>query len=279
MSEGNFYLVNWRKKAGEHYLILQKNKAVKAHHCDLDEAKDALYQAIAEYYGDGEAHLELVAKGHKANEWVILEPYEEYHLSNADDALFEGGLCGGCGFAIGGRTITALACQHKLKGEVGYFNNLKPWLYFFSSALLDALEQAGGRKFNRRTLVKEEQALTFEELLDDVQNCYQLPLETKLNVEGRGSFECNHCRRISYVGQMPQNDIYFAIESVRKHKIQVVQSNWLHQKTLLVHCSVLEQLKQSGAGRKFYTTPVQLKPQSELYVPTGLPKVDLIDWG
>ena len=276
MSEGKFYLVDWHQSNGQHHLSLQKAKSISVSHNDLDEAKELLYETICFQYGDGEAHLELIAND-SANhaQWYEIEPIASAWLKNQGATLYEKGICQGCDFPIGDRTDVLLESGNPLKNGVGYFSNTKPMIYYYSKALLDNISLHLDVTFVTQPILYKGQETDYVEILNLPKVNYQILKGQQPNSQLRTTFECNRCGRKSFA-----SFDYEAIaeEDLIAGKVNFCQTNSLHFSNLVLNGADLAKLARKRVNHRFATEQVKTLNQDALYTPSTLPRIDKIDW-
>ena len=279
MSEGNHYFVSWLHSNGVHKLWLDKKPNICASSKVLEEAKESLYEQICDIYGDGEAHIELIAVNKvEEDKWFALEPLEDAWLNNEKD-IYSKKVCECCGFPLEGRNSICLDSGTKLKFGIGYFSNTRPRIYYYSEELLKQLSSITGIVFDTRRILYKGEKSGYVELLNTPSANFRLVKGIAPNAKLRTTFVCNSCNRNSY--EILGEGKAFAYEELNPKGGTVAKLSSLHHSQLLCSAHVISKIDRKRRLYKFSAEEFSVRNLEDLYIPIELelPKIDSIDWG
>ncbi|MDP5141376.1 hypothetical protein ORJ00_01310 [Rheinheimera baltica] len=276
MSNKNVYVVNWLHHDDAHVLWLEKQPEIQAESNELEAAKDCLCELICDHLGDSEACLELKPVNYlDLAEWYALRPIEQAGLSNEPHSIFTKGRCNGCGYPLGERNEVLLNSANKLKNGVGFFSNTRPYINYYSEALLTQLTNLFGTVFNTRPILYKGEPTGYVEILNAPDVHYQLHKGVKADSKLRTTFKCRQCHRASFANSEEEA---LAVEALKPNSVNFVRLSALNTLMLVLDSKAVQQINQKLRLHRFSAVPVQVMPEEQLYIPTDLPEVEHINW-
>lgn len=267
--EGKVYFVNYTFRENLYKLTLNANKNISSENIDLEQAKLDICEQICKWNGDGEAILELINANDglsSKEKWFVLEPVDSWWLENSEDNLFDKGICSSCKYTHGERTSINLQVKHKLKYGVGYFSNIRPWIYFYSKELVNQLEELSKSKIESRKIFRGQEELDYVEIVQRTTVRYQLKNSQEVDRTSKGTIECNQCFRKEFTGKGTYK-IYLPQESLDGLDVAVISRDPLVEKCIAVSEHILNKLKRTGINNKCLTEEIEVLPRRELYLP------------